>query len=355
MTLAAVPAPNDRESASLQAWLDRIGELRSGELRVETARGVGRIFLCEGRVAWVVADQPGEHLSDALTHQTDVSRAVLRDVLEVCRRSGANFAEELVRSGAVERDVMREVLRAHNARQLAAIARPSPTCRVLFRPAPRDYASDFLFSVAELTEAERLRESDRVERPTATRRIALSSTAPQADTAPDTAPDAPDSTHDATTHEGSPSRDLPERTNPERPTPAAADPAAQATKKIPYMANINSSLSEIMKLDGAIAAALVDWESGLTLGTIGGGAGFDIELAASGNTAVVKAKVGVMKALGIEGAIEDILITLGSQYHLIRPLSKNPSLFLYVSIDKAKGNLGLARHKVRQVEEGLSL
>jgi hypothetical protein len=354
MTLAA-HATTDREP-SLQAWLDRIAELRSGELRVETTRGVGRIFLCRGRVAWVVAEQPGEHLSDALTRQTDVSRAVLRDVLEVCRRSGANFAEELVRSGAVPRDVMREVLRAHNARQLAAIARPSPTCRVLFRPAPRDYASDFLFSVAELTDAERpLRESDRVERPTATRRIAPSSTAPKA--TPDTAPDnAPDAAHDTdTTHEGSPSRDLPERTNPERPTPAAADPAAQATKEILDMANINGSLSEIMKLDGAIAAALVDWESGLTLGTIGGGAGFDIELAASGNTAVVKAKVGVMKALGIEGAIEDILITLGSQYHLIRPLSKNPSLFLYVSIDKAKGNLGLARHKVRQVEEGLSL
>ncbi|MCA9613361.1 MAG: hypothetical protein H6721_33190 [Sandaracinus sp.] len=121
------------------------------------------------------------------------------------------------------------------------------------------------------------------------------------------------------------------------------------------MANIKESLDEVMKLDGAIAAALVDWESGLTLGTIGGGPGFDIELAASGNTSVVKAKMGVMRALGIQGGIEDFLITLGTQYHLIRPLTKNPSLFLYVAIDKEKGNLGLARHRVRALEEGLTL
>jgi CheY-like chemotaxis protein len=120
------------------------------------------------------------------------------------------------------------------------------------------------------------------------------------------------------------------------------------------MANINDSLNAIMDIEGGIAAALVDWESGLTLGTIGGGR-FDIELAASGNTTVVKAKMQVMRQLGLKGHIEDILITLDDQFHLIRPLSKSPSLFLYVAIDKKKGNLGLARHKLKSVEENLVL
>lgn len=119
------------------------------------------------------------------------------------------------------------------------------------------------------------------------------------------------------------------------------------------MANISTSLNEMMTLDGAIAAAIVDWESGMTLGTVGGGASFDIELAASGNTSVVKAKMSVMRQLGIGGNIEDILITLASQYHLIRPLSKNHSLFIYLAIDRAKGNLGLARHKLKVLEEAL--
>lgn len=121
------------------------------------------------------------------------------------------------------------------------------------------------------------------------------------------------------------------------------------------MSTISKSLEEIMTLDGAIAAALVDWESGMTLGTIGGGTSFNIELAASGNTSVVKAKMRVMRELGIPGSIEDMLITLDTQYHLIRPLVRHPSLFLYVAIDKARGNLGLARHRVRSIEEGLKL
>ena len=109
-----------------------------------------------------------------------------------------------------------------------------------------------------------------------------------------------------------------------------------------------------MKIDGAIASALVDWESGLTLGTVGS-PGFDIEYAASGNTAVVKAKMNVMRHLGIRGPIEDILITLANQYHLIRPLAQHPSLYLYVAIDKDKGNLGLARHRLKTIEESLSV
>ena len=144
---------------------------------------------------------------------------------------------------------------------------------------------------------------------------------------------------------------------------SAADPSTPAStvgrmpKTQPQeteMANINDSLNAIMDIEGGIAAALVDWESGLTLGTIGGGR-FDIELAASGNTTVVKAKMQVMRQLGLKGHIEDILITLDDQFHLIRPLSKSPSLFLYVAIDKKKGNLGLARHKLKSVEENLVL
>ncbi|MEM9189162.1 MAG: hypothetical protein AAGF12_08300 [Myxococcota bacterium] len=116
------------------------------------------------------------------------------------------------------------------------------------------------------------------------------------------------------------------------------------------MSNIKESLEKAMKLDGAVATALVDYESGLTLGTAGGGNNFDIEVAASGNTQVVRAKMIVMHQLGIAGSIEDILITLEDQYHLIRPLSSNGSLFLYLAIDRTRGNLGLARHQLKAIE-----
>jgi hypothetical protein len=121
------------------------------------------------------------------------------------------------------------------------------------------------------------------------------------------------------------------------------------------MANISKSLEEAMKIDGAIAAALADWDSGLCLGTAGGGARLNIEIAAAGNCQVVKAKMSTMNELGIKGAIQDILITLDDQIHLIRPLRRSENLFLYVAIDKAKGNLGLARHRVQKIEAELNV
>lgn len=76
------------------------------------------------------------------------------------------------------------------------------------------------------------------------------------------------------------------------------------------MADVQTSLKEAMTIPGALGVALVDYESGMTLGTAGGGP-IDLEVAAAGNTDVVRAKMRTMDALGLEDRIEDILITLG--------------------------------------------
>ena len=119
------------------------------------------------------------------------------------------------------------------------------------------------------------------------------------------------------------------------------------------MSNINESLKELMSLDGAMGGCIVDYMSGMVLGMIGGGV--DLELAAAGNSQVVKAKVATMKSLDIKGEIDDILITLESQIHIIRPASKHEDLFIYLVLDKAKANLALARRKVQTVEKNLEV
>ncbi|MDC8015221.1 hypothetical protein OD750_021985 [Tahibacter sp. BL] len=89
----------------------------------------------------------------------------------------------------------------------------------------------------------------------------------------------------------------------------------------------------------------------MTLGRIG--SGLDLDLAAAGNTEVVRAKMKTMKSLGLADSIEDILITLGKQYHIIRPIAAKPGLFLYLVLDKAKSNLALARRNCQDAEASL--
>jgi hypothetical protein len=120
--------------------------------------------------------------------------------------------------------------------------------------------------------------------------------------------------------------------------------------------NIETALKEAMAIDGALGVSLVDYESGMSLGTLGGGQGLDLEIAAAGNTEVVRAKVRTLATLGMEDAIEDILITLGRQYHLIRPLgSSRGSLFLYLALDRSRANLALARHGLKRIESVLEV
>ena len=117
------------------------------------------------------------------------------------------------------------------------------------------------------------------------------------------------------------------------------------------MATINQGMQELLTCDGAVCAALVDSSSGMILGQ--SGTGVDMEVAAAGNTEVVRAKLQTMRALGLSDVIEDILITLGKQYHILRPMARNEGLFIYLVLDKSKSNLALARRKVQEVEKGL--
>ena len=117
------------------------------------------------------------------------------------------------------------------------------------------------------------------------------------------------------------------------------------------MASIQESLSALMSIDGALCAAVVDSGSGMLLGSIG--SGVDLELAAAGNTEVVRAKTKTMRALGLAGRIDDILITLDQQYHIITLVKGKDGLFLYTVLDKAKANLALARYKANEIQAGL--
>jgi predicted regulator of Ras-like GTPase activity (Roadblock/LC7/MglB family) len=116
----------------------------------------------------------------------------------------------------------------------------------------------------------------------------------------------------------------------------------------------SSSIADTTKIAGFIGACLVDGDSGLMLASEGGGR-LDMNMVAALNTDFVKAKQNAINELGLNQGIEDILITLEKQVHLIRPLDKNPSMFIYVALDKANSNLGMARLQLKNIEANLKI
>ena len=140
-----------------------------------------------------------------------------------------------------------------------------------------------------------------------------------------------------------------------RPVPLKPSVSVPVRKDY-IVSNVETILKEAMQIDGAIGVALVDYTSGMTLGQAGGGS-LNMDVAAAGNTEVVRSKLRTMDALGLRDGIEDILITLDSQYHLIRLISdkSGAGLFLYLALNKHKANLAMARHKLGRLERELEI
>ncbi len=121
------------------------------------------------------------------------------------------------------------------------------------------------------------------------------------------------------------------------------------------MGNAASQVKRASEFEGALAAALVDAESGMILAAAGQSPGIDLELAAAGNTEVLRAKQRTIKSLHLADDVEDVLITLTTQYHLLRPLQKAPSVFYYLILDRGRANLALARRMLAELETNATL
>ncbi len=124
------------------------------------------------------------------------------------------------------------------------------------------------------------------------------------------------------------------------------------------MANITESLNGALRIDGAIGVAVGDWKTGFSLGQASASNVFPdtkLEVAIALNSEVIKAKNRAVEGLGLKANIEDILITLENQYHLLRLCQTIPGVFFYLVMDREKANLGLARIKLRSLEESIQI
>ena len=100
------------------------------------------------------------------------------------------------------------------------------------------------------------------------------------------------------------------------------------------------------EIPGFIAAALVDIDSGMTLGLKSMRPDFDLAAASAYNSEMVKQKQKIMRALSLRTHLEDMLITLGDQIHLIKLVT--PTTFIYLAADRATVNLAIVRVAVNK-------
>ncbi|WP_262407065.1 roadblock/LC7 domain-containing protein, partial [Tsukamurella columbiensis] len=135
------------------------------------------------------------------------------------------------------------------------------------------------------------------------------------------------------------------------------DRQAQHEPKEPGdMTEFNESLQEAMTIDGALGVALVDAGSGMALATAGNPAEFNLEVAAAGNSALVQAMSRTLGDLDLDDHIEDILITLGTQYQIVRPINQgSDDLFLYLVLDRSRANLAMARFRLTKLAEQIEV
>ena len=125
------------------------------------------------------------------------------------------------------------------------------------------------------------------------------------------------------------------------------------------MQKIGEALTDALEIEDALAVGLGDWKSGLCLGSKGKNSSDfpddKIELAIAVNTEVVRAKMRGIQSLDLRETIEEILIILEKQYHLIRLTKTINGLFFYIALDREKSNLAFARLKLNKIESELKV
>lgn len=113
-------------------------------------------------------------------------------------------------------------------------------------------------------------------------------------------------------------------------------------------------IEELAATKGVMACGVVDYESGMFVEGRSP-SGMDLDILSAGNTEIVRSEIIGMHRLyanqaNMKEEIEDILITLQKQYYLMRPLSHEKGLFMFLVLDVHKANLALARRALKDAD-----
>jgi predicted regulator of Ras-like GTPase activity (Roadblock/LC7/MglB family) len=110
---------------------------------------------------------------------------------------------------------------------------------------------------------------------------------------------------------------------------------------------MESKLKEILsaintEIAGAIGSSIFEINSGLSLASHSNRVGLDFSIVAAYNAEVVKQKKKALTALNFANEdIDEFMITLTSQIHVIKAINKDT--YLYISVDSSISNIGMIK------------
>lgn len=109
--------------------------------------------------------------------------------------------------------------------------------------------------------------------------------------------------------------------------------------------NLQELTDALVAVKGVLAAAVVDYESGMIMAASeGSGNNTDLEIVMAGGTNIIRAQQRTVSMLHRDDALRDILISLKQQYHLLCPCSQRENMFIYIIIDRKTANLSICRN-----------
>ncbi len=141
---------------------------------------------------------------------------------------------------------------------------------------------------------------------------------------------------------------------PETPELSADAPAPESGRTPVHPRRALAVLDELTVLDGLIFVALVEGSTGLVKASPARGP--DIDRAALAAAEIWKTHRRTLRQLGHSrpgDPLEEILVTAGSRYHILRTLRAHPDLFILAVLDKLRSNLAMTRYRIMEAQQVL--
>jgi hypothetical protein len=119
----------------------------------------------------------------------------------------------------------------------------------------------------------------------------------------------------------------------------------------------NALLAPVAEIDGFRLASLVDAATGMVVSSaVSDPDDLSLAAVAAGAADIVSVLSRLSSELGADDGLEDVMVTFGSRFHLIRHVRADSAqpVVLLVVLDRSRANLAMARREIRDFCAGLA-